>query len=260
MAKVIFSYNGTELTIQCTKDDKMKDICKRFSTKVDINMNSLFFLYGGNKINYELTFMEQANSNDNNCNQMKVLVYKKDNEELKCKKCGSIINLSILDNIIKYNNEQRDIIIEMKSQINNIINLNNINEITRKIKIVKLMLDNLIAENEKCLKEIQNTRNNNENITKKNYNFELAKKHGLNSYEENILKNLIVKSVEQCSSYFDIATSIKNYCEKWKEGIWSVIVGEKDKYIIFSEYNSCIAGYIGPYKIKIDYISSLDNV
>ena len=88
MAKAFFLFNGKELEIQCTKEDKMKDICNRFAIKIDTNINSLLFIYGGNKINYELTFKQQANSMDNNTNLMKILVYKNDNDGLKCQKCG----------------------------------------------------------------------------------------------------------------------------------------------------------------------------
>ena len=56
MEKVVFLFKGKEIAIQCSKEDKMKDICNRFATKVEININSLLFVYGGNKINYELTF------------------------------------------------------------------------------------------------------------------------------------------------------------------------------------------------------------
>ena len=38
------------------KEDKMKYICYKFDSNVDININSLLFIYGGNKINYELTY------------------------------------------------------------------------------------------------------------------------------------------------------------------------------------------------------------
>ena len=51
MAKAIFSYNGTETVIQCLKEDKMKNICNKYSSKININLNSLFFIYGGNQIN-----------------------------------------------------------------------------------------------------------------------------------------------------------------------------------------------------------------
>ena len=41
-ANVFFSLDGVNLTIQCTTEDKMKDICKSYSTKINKNMNSLF--------------------------------------------------------------------------------------------------------------------------------------------------------------------------------------------------------------------------
>ena len=129
----------------------MQQVCK----KVEININSLLFVYGGNKINYELTFKQHVNSMDNNINEMKILVYQNENEEFKCRKCRETIHLDIFDNIIKYNNEQKDTLIEMKNQIDSIIKLNNIADIIRKIKLIKIILDNLISENEKSLKYIK---------------------------------------------------------------------------------------------------------
>ena len=45
MVNVVFLFNGKELSIQCTKEDKMKDICNRFAIEIDININSLLYLY-----------------------------------------------------------------------------------------------------------------------------------------------------------------------------------------------------------------------
>ena len=39
MAEVIFKYNGIDTIIQCTIEDKMKDICKKFTIKVQIDIN-----------------------------------------------------------------------------------------------------------------------------------------------------------------------------------------------------------------------------
>ena len=222
MAKAIFLFNSKELAIQCTKEDKMKHICNRFAIKIDININSLLFIYGGNKINYELTFKQLANSMDNDINQIKILVYKSENDEFKCKKCGETIHLDVLNNIIKINNEQKDTFIEMKEQINNIIKLNNIADIIRKIKLIKLILDNLISENEKILKDIQNAINNSDNIKTNNKisNFELIGEHNLSSNERQILKLYIEKSFTQYSDYMDIAKCIHKYCGKKKEGKW----------------------------------------
>ena len=59
-AIVIFTFDGRDLSIQCNEEDKMKNICQKFVSKIGINMDSLFFLYGGNRINFELKFKDQA--------------------------------------------------------------------------------------------------------------------------------------------------------------------------------------------------------
>ena len=50
-ASVKFTLEGNSLTIQCTTEEKMKDICQRYSVKIETNTNCLLFLYGGNRIN-----------------------------------------------------------------------------------------------------------------------------------------------------------------------------------------------------------------
>ena len=95
-ANVIFTLDGVNLTIQCTTEDKMKDICKSYSTKINKNMNSLLFLYEGNKVNFKLSFKEQANDKDRNNNQMKILVSKCDEKNnLNSEKLDEIM-LSII--------------------------------------------------------------------------------------------------------------------------------------------------------------------
>ena len=64
MAKVNFTYEGIKTVIQCSKEDKMRNICSKFGTKSEVDINSLFFIYNGKLINLELTFYEQANSTD----------------------------------------------------------------------------------------------------------------------------------------------------------------------------------------------------
>ena len=76
-AKVIFNFEELDVTIQCLNNEKMKDICKRYSNKIGKNINSLIFLYGGNQLNYNINYNEQANVIDRERNIMKVLVNKK---------------------------------------------------------------------------------------------------------------------------------------------------------------------------------------
>jgi len=79
-AKVIFTLDSADLTIQCSSDDKMKDICQKYVSKLDKNIGSFSFLYGGIQVNFDLSFKDHANSLDRANNQMNVLVYQNENE------------------------------------------------------------------------------------------------------------------------------------------------------------------------------------
>ena len=118
-AKIIFNYEGKDITIQCSIEDKMKDICQKYVTKIESNINSLLFLYGGNQINMELKFKEQANLMDINRNEMKVLVYKNENDDITCPYCNKKIKLEKIDDIILSNNN--NISIQLKN-INFLLN------------------------------------------------------------------------------------------------------------------------------------------
>ena len=81
MSEVNFNYKGNNTIIQCNSNEKMKDICKRFITKVGIDINKVYFLYNGNKIKEELTFEENLNIDDKKRNKMNIIVNIIDNEE-----------------------------------------------------------------------------------------------------------------------------------------------------------------------------------
>ena len=87
-AKAIFTFDGSNLTIQCTTNDKMRDICQKFSTKINKDMNSFMFLYGGNLVNFELSFNSQVSKIDRDKQEMKILVYNNEQENFICPKCG----------------------------------------------------------------------------------------------------------------------------------------------------------------------------
>ena len=107
MSEISFLYQSSETLIQCQKDDLMKDICIKFANKNKININDIYFIYNGNKINENLTFTQQVNTDDNIRNKMKILVYKyndlkktpkliKSNEVI-CPECKEICLLQIID-------------------------------------------------------------------------------------------------------------------------------------------------------------------
>ena len=70
-SKVIFNLDDINFTILCSKEDKMKNICQKYATNLNKNINKLLFLSKGNKVNFESCFKDNSNSN----NEMKISVY-----------------------------------------------------------------------------------------------------------------------------------------------------------------------------------------
>ena len=162
-AKIIFSFNGIEVHIQCTLEDKIKDICKKYATKIDNNINSLLFLYGGNQMNMELKFKEQASSMDINNKEMNVLVYKNENDDdFICPHCNKKIKLEKIDEIILINNNIKNIINGIKFTIDNIIKLSKDNNISFQLKNINIIVNTInedINKNNEKLKKLLNENN-----------------------------------------------------------------------------------------------------
>ena len=174
-ANAIFTLNGIDLKIQCKTDEKMKDICLKYASKIKTNINSLIFLYGGNQINKEFRFNEQASSLDKRSNEMKILVYKNGNEEFKCPKCGEKIKLNYkkIDNVILSLENIKDSIEGTKLLIENMIKNSSENKWNIQLKNINIILneayEDIIKNNEniKNLFEdiiIQDNNNINQNV------------------------------------------------------------------------------------------------
>ena len=162
-AKVVFIIDGAELTIQCTPEDKIRDICQKYSAKIETNMNSLLFLYGGIKLDMDLRFKEQANSFDRSNNAMKVLVYKEDADDFTCPHCGEKIKLNTekIDEIISSNNNIKDTIDGIKFNIHNIIKISTTNMVNIQLKNISTLLNNIIEDIKKNNEKLINLINAN---------------------------------------------------------------------------------------------------
>ena len=110
MATIDFNFNSTVTTIQCTQNEKIKEICNRYSMKIGKNINDIYFIYDGNKLDnnsFEKEFYNIANNNDKERNKMNILVYElneenkknnmKQSKEIICPKCKESIRLEIKD-------------------------------------------------------------------------------------------------------------------------------------------------------------------
>ena len=77
MSELSFIFNGIQTTIQFIDDEKISSIFKKYCTKIEKDINSLFFLYNGRVINEDLKIKELINSIDRKAGKMKILVYNK---------------------------------------------------------------------------------------------------------------------------------------------------------------------------------------
>ena len=111
MSKIIlnFIFNGKEIKIQCKRNEFMKDIFKRYISKIDKDIDKLYFIYNGGKINEELK-LKEINNKENN---IIILVYelskdcKKEiifSKDIICPKCGTNCIININDYKIDLNN------------------------------------------------------------------------------------------------------------------------------------------------------------
>ena len=241
-AKIIFTLDGINLTIQCTLEDKIKDICQKYSTKIDNKINTLIFLYGGYQLNMELKFKEQANSIDKNNKEMRVLVYKKENEDFMCPNCGVKINLNKnkINDIILCNNKLKESINGIKFNIENLINISTNNIISSQLKninviinainedinrnndrITSLFNEDINMSNENIIKGVSdiklNEKTNNSNQILNNINIQPPNKLNINlNYGDYSLKiiELINNIREDPSGYADIIEDSIKYIFK----------------------------------------------
>ena len=126
---VIFTLDEVPLSIQCNENDIMKDICQKYANKIQKDINSLVFLYGGNQLNFNLKFKDIIIDKENK--EIKVLVYSNEIDEFICPKCGEKIKLNTekIDNIILSINNLKETIDSAKLMLENVIEKSSVNSI-----------------------------------------------------------------------------------------------------------------------------------
>ena len=151
MAKVEFLYDGQKIDIHCNENDKFDKIILKFSQKVQKNKDDLCFLYGGQVVNTNYTFISLANNLDKKRKIISIIATDNyagnnsnlimENKELKEK----------LTNAIKKKEEKKTEIQELKyklamtksesmNQINNL--MNTIEKKDEEIKQLNMKLKN----------------------------------------------------------------------------------------------------------------------
>ena len=176
-ANIIFSFESKDIPIQCLKNTKIKDICKVYAHKIGHDMKTLSFLYGGNKINLELSVEELALPIDKANNQIKIIVSKKEEEKNFCPFCNVKTSLKTkeIEIITSSNNAIKKGINDIQNYIQKLMNNCYIHSISYQLHNVSYMLNSISEQLEKYNKNLQKSLKNiakfdNSKIDEKNVN------------------------------------------------------------------------------------------
>jgi len=96
-----FTYNGSFTSIQCSKSDTMKDIIDKYISKTELDINKIYFLYGGNIINKELSVNDLTKGNENTINILVSEIEEEKKPEKKELKKSNVIVCSICKELCK---------------------------------------------------------------------------------------------------------------------------------------------------------------
>ena len=236
MAEAKFTYEGSDITIQCNKNQKMRDICTNLSVKINVDIHLLIFLYGGTQLNLEKTFGDLTKEN-----KISIIVYKYENEEI-CPKCGRAVNSETINKIISSNTSIVYSLKGIKRQIELVMaDINNkvdTNYIISQLKNINVLINNINEDIKKM--------NNKLNITKL-YDSKITIKNNNNKKEE-IIKNEITCIYNKQEDEINLLHDYTQDTDDWsEEGKKSYIEARNN----INENNIYI--YINNKKIKFNY-------
>ena len=80
MIKIEFEYKSVKTDIQAKIDDKMRQVCSKFTQKAQLDINKINFIYSGNKLNLELTVDQIINRVDKEKSIMSIIAIEHLNE------------------------------------------------------------------------------------------------------------------------------------------------------------------------------------
>ena len=64
--KINFEHKGSKISLQGKREDRMKEIIEKLKLKIDIEIDKIYLLYNGQKINVEMKIEDIMNNADKN--------------------------------------------------------------------------------------------------------------------------------------------------------------------------------------------------
>ena len=252
-ANVIFRLNGVNLTIQCTENDVMKDICQKYAYEIKRNMNTLVFLYEGSQLHLDLKFKDVIA--DKETNEMKVMVYSNENNEFICPKCGEKVKLNTekINDIIFSINNLKETIDSAKLMLENVIKISSEKNINVQLKGINIVLNTLDEDIKKIKEKVKNLLNETE---KNENNYIIAE---IIIGESDVNKNIrILNSYEECIRNDPKKNWIMDEKYKNEDEIKKGEIRINDELIPFNYFHNFKSQ--GKYTIKYSFKNQFKNM
>ena len=74
MIKIEFNYNSNNSFILAINEDKMRKVCSKFTQKIQLDLNNIYFMYSGNIVNLDLSVEQIINNTDKERKIMSIIV------------------------------------------------------------------------------------------------------------------------------------------------------------------------------------------
>ena len=218
-ALIVFSSEKNNVSIQCPKNHKLKDVCQLYAKKMGHDINYYSFEYSGCKVDLELSFDDLALPIDKTDNKMVISVTKIENEGNYCPYCDKNILLKTkdVDELTLSNNKIKNYINEIKNSIEKLIKICSINSISIQLQNVNIILTSINAQIENYNNNLQKSLKNFNKFTPLNVdennvnlkNYEIKK-------ENDAKKELYEKQQREKEKELEIKKKLKEEEEKRK--------------------------------------------
>ena len=218
-ALIVFSSEKNNVSIQCPKNHKLKDVCQLYAKKMGHDINYYSFEYSGCKVDLELSFDDLALPIDKTDNKMVISVTKKENDGNYCPYCNKNILLKTkdVDELTLSNNKIKNYINEIKNSIEKLIKICSINSIGIQLQNVNIILTSINAQIENYNNNLQKSLKNFNKFTPLNVD---ENKVNLKNYEikkeNDAKKELYEKQQREKEKELEMKKKLKEEEEKRK--------------------------------------------
>ena len=224
MTQIEFVFNGNHSIIQCNKEEKVENICKRLSFVMSKSINSFIFIHDGEILNLDKELNELTKED-----KVYISVYE------ICSSCGKILNNELIDDLLNVKSFIKESFMRLKDQINNLINgeIKDINYLNESLKNINIIINNI--------EDSYNKTNTQLNLIKYNQN------------KDKELKNESAKINEIVCIYNKLEDEIKLLHDYSKINNWS---GDMNKSYMEAKINineKNVEIYINDKKIPFNY-------